>query len=127
MHQRLHNLSEGARRKNQLSGVQCFSIQEGRKEISQKVVWYLPITPRLQCYFVDPKEAKLMRWHPERKKPNDGDDLKLRHIMDGSQWRAFNDEYRYFACDARNIVLGACTDGMNPFGNQNNDTSPSYL
>ena len=89
------------------------------KKYPQKVVWYLRITPRLQRYFVDPKEAKLMRWHAERKKPDDGDDPKLRHVKDGSQWRALNSFYRYFECDARNIVLGACTDGMNPFGNQN--------
>ena len=44
------------------------------KKAPQKVVWYFPITPRLQRYFVDPKEAKLMRWHAERKKPDDGDD-----------------------------------------------------
>ena len=78
---------------------------------------------RLQRYFVDPKEAKLMRWHAERKKPDDGDDPKLRHVKDGSQWRALNNLYRYFECDARNIVLGACTDGMNPFGNQNTNHS----
>jgi hypothetical protein len=64
-----------------------------------------------------------MRWHAERTKPDDGDDPKLRHLVDGSQWRAFNGEYRYFACDARNIVLGACIDGMNPFGNQNTNHS----
>ena len=93
------------------------------KKCPQKVVWYLPITPRLQRYFVDPKEAKLMRWHAERKKPDDGDDPKLRHVKDGSQWRALNSFYRYFECDARNIVLGACTDGMNPFGNQNTNHS----
>ena len=66
------------------------------KKCPQKVVWYLPITPRLQRYFVDPKEAKLMRWHAERKKPDDGDDPKLRHVKDGSQWRALNSFYRYF-------------------------------
>ena len=64
-----------------------------------------------------------MRWHAERKKPDDGDDPKLRHVKDGSQWRALNNFYRYFECDARNIVLGACTDGMNPFGNQNTNHS----
>ena len=64
-----------------------------------------------------------MRWHGERKKLDDGDDLKLRHVKDGSQWRALNSFYRYFKCDARNIVLGACTDGMNPFGNQNTNHS----
>ena len=64
-----------------------------------------------------------MRWHAERKKPDDGDDSKLRHVKDGSQWRALNSFYRYFKCDARNIVLGVCTDGMNPFGNQNTNHS----
>ena len=64
-----------------------------------------------------------MRWHAERKKPDDGDDPKLRHVKDGSQWRALNNFYRYFECDARNIVLGACTDGMNPFANQNTNHS----
>ena len=64
-----------------------------------------------------------MRWDAERKKPDDGDDPKLRHLMDGSQWRALNGEYRYPTCDARNIMLGACTDGMNPFGNQNTNHS----
>jgi hypothetical protein len=44
------------------------------KKAPQKVVWYFPITPRLQWYFMDFKEAKLMRWHTERKKPEDDDD-----------------------------------------------------
>ena len=117
MHQQLNNLLEGAREKNKLSRVQCFSYKKAGKKCPQKVVWYLPITPRLQQYFIDPKEAKLMCWHAERKKPDDGDDPKLRQVKDGSQWRALNSFYRYFECDARKIVLSACTDGMNPFGN----------
>lgn len=60
-----------------------------------------------------------MRWHAERKKPDDGDDLRLRHLVDGSQWRAFNTVYGFAKEDPRNIVLGASTDGMNLFGNQN--------
>ena len=31
------------------------------KKAPRKVVWYFPITPRLQRYFANPKEAKLMR------------------------------------------------------------------
>ena len=54
------------------------------KKAPQKVVWYFLITPRLQRYFVDPKEAKLMRWHAERVKPDDGDEPKLRHLADAS-------------------------------------------
>src|SRR4051812_48330816 len=30
------------------------------KKFPRKVVWYFHITPRLQRYFVDPKEAKLI-------------------------------------------------------------------
>ena len=39
----------------------------GTKKSPQKVVWYFPLRPHLQCYFADVKEAKLMRWHAERK------------------------------------------------------------
>ena len=37
-----------------------------------------------------------MRWHAERVKPNDGDDLKLRHLIDASQWRALNAKFDFF-------------------------------
>jgi len=59
-------------------------IKKAGKKAPQKVVSYFPITPHLQRYFVDPKEAKLMRWHAERVKPDDGDDPKLRHLADAS-------------------------------------------
>ena len=64
-----------------------------------------------------------MRWHAERVKPDDGDEPKLRHLADASQWRALNAEFDFFANDPRNIVLGASSDGMNPFGNQNTNHS----
>ena len=84
MHQRLHNLSEGVRGKNKLSGVQCFSIQEGREEMSPESGMVLTDHSPSPEVFRRPKEAKLMRWHAERKKPDDGDDPKLRHVEDGS-------------------------------------------
>ena len=58
-----------------------------------------------------------MRWHAERKKLDNEDDPRLRHLIDGSQWRAFNAIYGFVAEDPRNIVLGPSTAGMNPFGN----------
>ena len=64
-----------------------------------------------------------MRWHADRVKPDDGDDPKLRHIADASQWRTLNAEYKYFADNPRNIVLGASTDGMILFGKQNTNHS----
>jgi hypothetical protein len=63
------------------------------KKAPQIVVWYFSITPHVQRYFIYSKEAKLMRWHAERVKLDDGNDMKLRHLADASQRRAFNTEY----------------------------------
>jgi hypothetical protein len=101
------------------------------KKAPRKVVWYFPITPRLQRYFADPKQAKLMRWHAEmRKGEDDADDPKkkkkdrmLRHPSDASQWNALNLEYPEFGDDPRNIRLGASTNGVNPFGSQSSTHS----
>ncbi|KAK1677955.1 hypothetical protein QYE76_038803 [Lolium multiflorum] len=101
------------------------------KKAPRKVVWYFPITPRLQRYFADPKQAKLMRWHAEmRKGEDDADDpdkkkkdRMLRHPSDASQWNALNLEYPEFGDDPRNIRLGASTDGVNPFGSQSSTHS----
>ena len=58
-----------------------------------------------------------MCWHVERVKPDVGDEPKLRHLADASQWRALNAEFDFFANDPRSIMLGANSDGMNLFGN----------
>jgi hypothetical protein len=58
----------------------------------RKVVWYFPVNPRLQRYFADPKEARLMRWHAERKvavmndqKKKLDEDVVLTHPSDATQ------------------------------------------
>ena len=101
--------------------------KRGTKKAPRKVVWYFPITPRLQRYFVEPHDAKLMRWHAERNKPaydeNDPDaDIILTLPSDANQWKALDDEYPFFQ-DPRNIRLGMSTDGLNPFGNQSSTHS----
>ena len=63
----------------------------------------LSITPRLQRYFVDPKVAKLLRWHvdmEEKKREDDANDPEinkkdkmLSHPKDASQWQALNFEH----------------------------------
>ena len=40
-----------------------------------------------------------MRWHAERVKPDDGDEPKLRHLADASQWRELNAEFDFVAND----------------------------
>ncbi|KAK1679081.1 hypothetical protein QYE76_039929 [Lolium multiflorum] len=97
----------------------------GNKKVPQKVVWYFPITPRLQRYFVDPKEAKLMQWHAERQKPEEDPEMgyMLTHPSDAGQWQALDIAFPRFGGDARNIRLGMSTDGLNPFGNQSSTHS----
>ena len=104
--------------------------KRGKKE-PRKVVWYFLITPRLQRYFIDAKEAKLMHWHAERKKPDDDEekvvdldeDVMLTHPSDASQWKALDLEFPFFGGNPWNIRLGISTDGLNPFGNQSSNHS----
>ena len=99
--------------------------KSGNKKAPRKVVWYFPITPRLQRYFVDPKEAKLMQWHAEREKPEEDPEMGyiLTHPADASQWEALDIAFPKFGGDARNVRLGMSTDGLNPFGNQSSTHS----
>ena len=50
-----------------------------------------------------------MRWHTERVKPDDGDEPKLRHLADASQWIALNAEFEFFSqmsYDKRKVMDG---------------------
>ncbi|XP_042757967.1 uncharacterized protein LOC111879186 [Lactuca sativa] len=76
-----------------------------------KVLWYLPIIPRLKRLFANAKDAKLMRWHAERTIDN-----KIRHVADSPQWRNINSNFEEFGQDIRNIRFGLSSDGINPFG-----------
>ncbi|GJR27662.1 hypothetical protein Tco_1103894 [Tanacetum coccineum] len=78
-----------------------------------KVLWYLPIIPRLKQLYSNPKNAKLLRWHAEDRK-HDG---KMRHVADASQWKNIDNHYTKFGDEIRNIRFGLSSDGINPFGN----------
>ncbi|XP_019189011.1 PREDICTED: uncharacterized protein LOC109183385 [Ipomoea nil] len=58
-----------------------------------------------------------MRWHKERR-IDDGE--YLRHPADSKAWKDFDQEFPWFANDARNVRLGLASDGFNPFGNMDN-------
>ncbi|XP_056688175.1 uncharacterized protein [Spinacia oleracea] len=77
-----------------------------------KVLWYLPIIPRFKRLFANKKEAKNLRWHEEGRKK----DEYLRHPADSPQWKNFDEKFDDFGKEMRNLRLGLCTDGMNPFG-----------
>jgi hypothetical protein len=83
------------------------------------MLWYFPIIPHLKRWFVNSETAKLIRCHA-------GDclvDGKLRHLADGSQWRAVNSRYSTFANEIKNIRFGLSTNGMNPFNMVSNKHS----
>ncbi|XP_076955180.1 uncharacterized protein LOC143629918 [Bidens hawaiensis] len=77
-----------------------------------KLLWYLPIIPRLKRLFSNEKEAKLLRWHSDDR-INDG---KLRHVADSPQWKNIDNMYPKFGNEVRNIRFGLSSDGINPFG-----------
>ena len=84
-----------------------------------KLLWYLPIIPRLKRLFANEKDAKLLRWHSDERKK----DGKLRHVADSPQWRKINNKYEEFGGEIRNMRFGLCLDGINPFGNMSSKHS----
>jgi hypothetical protein len=89
------------------------SVEKLMSGAPAKVVWYLPVIPRLKRLFANKNEAKLLRWHAEGRK-NDG---VMRHPADACQWKAIDDAFPSFGGDPRNIRFGMSTDGISPFGN----------
>jgi Transposase family tnp2 len=41
----------------------------------------------------------------------------LRHPADSPEWTSIDIKHGNFASDPRNLRIGLCTDGMNPYGN----------
>ena len=86
---------------------------------SMKVVWYLPIIPRMKHLFANPNDAKNLRWHAYERKY----DGMYRHPANFIQWKKFEDEFPEFGKKSRNIRLGLATDRMNLFGNMSTNHS----
>jgi len=78
-----------------------------------KVMWYLPIIPRMKRLFANPNDAKNLRWHADERKC----DGMYRHPADFIQWKKFDDEFPEFGKESRNTRLGLATHGMNLIGN----------
>ena len=97
-------------------GSEVTSIKDGPPA---KVLWYLPIIPRLKRLFANADDAKHLRWHAEER-VSDG---KIRHVADSLQWKKIDNEYPEFGSQSRNLRLGLATDGMNPFGNLSSNHS----
>ncbi|KAL4360851.1 hypothetical protein GQ457_04G005670 [Hibiscus cannabinus] len=78
-----------------------------------KKMYYFPLTPRLQRLYASEVTAKHMRWHAEHQ--TDEGDLMC-HPSDSLAWKYFDQEHPTFSYETRNVRLGLCTDGFQPFG-----------
>ncbi|WCJ37874.1 hypothetical protein M5689_018973 [Euphorbia peplus] len=54
-----------------------------------------------------------MGWH----KDNKVDDGKMTHPAHSPAWKAFDEAYKQYASDPRNVRLGLTSDGFQPFNN----------
>lgn len=92
-------------------GKQRYKETSGRKKIPYQRMWYLPITDRLKRLYQSKRTAAPMRWHAEHEFTGE-----ISHPSDAEAWKHFRNVYNDFAAEARNVYLGLCTDGFNPFG-----------
>ncbi|XP_028782123.1 uncharacterized protein LOC114738254 [Neltuma alba] len=61
-----------------------------------------------------------MTWHVDEKI---SDGIYLRHLADFPQWKKIDEMYPEFGSEPRNLRLGLCTDGINPYGTLNSTHS----
>jgi hypothetical protein len=81
-------------------------------EVTQKLLRYFPITPRLKSLFISKRTMRHMRWHKEGICENDG---VMGHPLDGETWKVLDRFDADFASDARNVRFGLATDVFDPF------------
>jgi hypothetical protein len=87
-------------------------IGTGKTLVAYKKLRNLPITPRLQRLFMSPRTVKHMTWHQS----HDVIDKVIMHHSNSKAWKHFISVHPYFLAESRNVCLGLCTNGFNPFG-----------
>jgi len=60
---------------------------------------------------MSPRTAELMTWHQS----HHAVDGVMVHPSDCEAWKHFNSMHPHFLAESRNVHLGLCTDGFNPF------------
>jgi len=82
-----------------------------RKLVPYKRMYYFPLIPRLRRLYTSRATAADMRWHHEHIQ----EEGVMRHPSDSEAWKHFNETHSFFADEPRNVRLGLCTDGFQPF------------
>ncbi|XP_019256400.1 PREDICTED: uncharacterized protein LOC109234800 [Nicotiana attenuata] len=83
-----------------------------RNLVPFKHMYYFPLTPRLQRLYASDMTAAHMRWHAE----HEVEEGVMRYCSDAPVWKHFDKMHPSFAAESRNVRLGLCTDGFQPFG-----------
>ncbi|CAN6544560.1 unnamed protein product [Malus baccata var. baccata] len=99
------------------------AADRSRKKIAAKVMWYFPLKPRLQRFFMSKHTAEHMRWHAIECPKHEF----MRHPSDSPTWKHLDNLYPDFVSEIRNVRLGLASDGFNPFGKMRNDHGPVVL
>ena len=86
----------------------------GQSRVPWKVLRHFPLIPRLKRMFSTPELASLMTWHSD----NVSNDGSMRGPYDAPQWEHVRREHAAFEEDSRNLHLGMCADGVNPYTQQ---------
>ncbi|CAH9124015.1 unnamed protein product [Cuscuta epithymum] len=77
-----------------------------------KRMYYFPLAARLQRLYASKVTASEMRWHHKHTCV----DGNMCHPADSKAWKQFDVTHPSFALEPRNVRLGLCTDGFQPFG-----------
>jgi len=83
----------------------------GKTLVAYKKLRYFPITHTLQRLFMSPRTDEHMTWHQS----HDAVDGVMVHPSNDEAWKHFNSVHPHFSAESRNVCLGLCTDGFNPF------------
>ncbi|WVZ85079.1 hypothetical protein U9M48_032037 [Paspalum notatum var. saurae] len=70
--------------------------------VPAKQLRYIPIIPRLKRLFLSMKIAKSIRWHKERRRGSQNEDVMV-HPADGDAWKALDEFDPEFARDPRSV------------------------
>ena len=86
--------------------------EKHKKDVSFKRMYNFPLSPRLQRLYALEATATHMRWHDKHIQ----EDGTMCHPSDSEAWKHFSRVHPSYASESRNVRLGLCTDGFQPFG-----------
>ena len=77
-----------------------------------KKMYYFSLKDRLKRLYASNATGEDMRWHTE----HEVEDGVMIHCSNSLAWKHFDHTYLDFAAEIRNVLLGVCIDGFQPFG-----------